>query len=112
MQAILKDGDDEMEMYVVYANRTEHDILLRAELDEWAEKYPERLKVWYVLSKPEKEGWKYSLGHITEDILREHIPVSSESSLALACGPPAMLQFAVNPNLEKMGYSKECILVF
>ncbi|KZV48947.1 Nitrate reductase 2 [Dorcoceras hygrometricum] len=124
MQAILKDGDDKTEMHVLYANRTEDDILLRAELDEWAEKYPERVKVWYVLSKPVKEGWKYSSGHITEDILREHVPESSEIGLALACGPPPMLQFAVipnlekmgygiyTPNLEKMGYTKESILVF
>ncbi|XP_073144174.1 nitrate reductase [NADH] 2-like [Henckelia pumila] len=112
MQAILKDGDDETEMQVVYANRTEDDILLRAELDEWAEKYPARVKLWYVLSKPEKEGWKYSRGHVTEDILRAHTPAGSEYSLALACGPPAMLQFAVTPNLEKMRYTKESILIF
>ncbi|XP_075489022.1 nitrate reductase [NADH] 2-like [Primulina tabacum] len=112
MQAILKDGDDKTEMYVVYANRTEDDILLRAELDEWAEKHPERVKLWYVLSKPEKEGWQYSRGHVTEDILRKNIPEASEYSLALACGPPAMLQFAVSPNLEKMGYPKDSLLVF
>lgn len=35
MKAIFKDKDDETEMYVLYANRTEYDILLRAELDEW-----------------------------------------------------------------------------
>ncbi|XP_073021129.1 nitrate reductase [NADH] 1-like [Primulina eburnea] len=112
MQAILKDSEDETEMYVVYANRTEDDILLRDELDEWAEKYPNRVKVWYVVQESVQEGWKYSLGFVTESILREHIP-GPEKTLALACGPPPMLQFAVNPNLEKMGYDiKENLLVF
>lgn len=113
MQAILKDSEDETEMYVVYANRTEDDILLRDELDAWAEKYPSRVKVWYVVQESIKEGWKYSTGFVTESILREHMPPASEYSLALACGPPPMMQFAVNPNLEKMGYdTKESLLVF
>ncbi|KAK4429700.1 Nitrate reductase [NADH] [Sesamum alatum] len=114
MQAILKDPEDDTEMYVVYANRTEDDILLRDELDAWAEKYPDRVKVWYVIQESIKEEeWKYSLGFVTESVLREHIPESSETTLALACGPPPMLQFAVNPNLEKMGYDiKEKLLVF
>ncbi|KAL8231730.1 hypothetical protein R6Q57_001508 [Mikania cordata] len=113
MQAILKDPEDDTKMYVVYANRTEDDILLRDELDAWAEKYPDRVKVWYVVAKSIREGWKYSEGFITEDIMREHIPEVSEDTLALACGPPPMIQFAINPNLEKMGYDiKNSLLVF
>ena len=112
MQAILKDPEDETEMYVVYANRTEDDILLKNELDAWAVKYADKVKVWYVVEKA-NEGWKYSSGFITEAILREHIPAGSEDVLALACGPPPMIQFAVNPNLEKMGYDiKDSLLVF
>lgn len=113
MQAILKDPEDDTEMYVVYANRTEDDILLREELDAWADKYSDRVKVWYVVAKSIREGWKYSEGFITEDIMREHVPEVSEDTLALACGPPPMIQFAINPNLEKMGYDiKNSLLVF
>ncbi|KAJ0534449.1 Nitrate reductase [NADH] [Helianthus annuus] len=49
MQAILKDLEDDTKMYVVYANRTEDDILLSDELDAWAEKYQDGVKVWYVV---------------------------------------------------------------
>ncbi|CAI9114664.1 OLC1v1015436C1 [Oldenlandia corymbosa var. corymbosa] len=113
MQAIMKDPEDETEMHIVYANRTEDDIFLKDELDELAEKYPERVKVWYVIEKAIQEGWKYSLGFITEDILREHLPVGSDTMLALTGGPPPMIQFAVNPNLEKVGYDiKDSLLVF
>ncbi|PWA69928.1 nitrate reductase [Artemisia annua] len=112
-RAILKDPEDETKLYVVYANRTEDDILLRGELDAWAEKYQDRLTVWYVISKSIRKGWKYSEGHIDEDIMREHIPEFSEDTLALACGPKPMIQFAINPNLEKMGYDIESsLLVF
>ncbi|KAK7275698.1 hypothetical protein RIF29_16820 [Crotalaria pallida] len=111
-QAILKDPEDHTEMHVVYANRTEDDILLREELDAWAKKYHDRFKVWYVVQETIREGWEYSVGFITESILREHVPEGSGDTLALACGPPPMIQFAVQPNLEKMGYDKNDLLVF
>ncbi|XP_027339651.1 inducible nitrate reductase [NADH] 2 [Abrus precatorius] len=103
VQAILKDPEDQTEMHVVYANRTEDDILLREELDAWAKKH-DRLKVWYVVQESIREGWEYSVGFITESILREHLPHPSSDTLALTCGPPPMIQFAVQPNLEKLGY--------
>ncbi|KAJ4812619.1 Nitrate reductase [Rhynchospora pubera] len=107
-QAILQDHpDDETEMDLVYANRTEDDILLREELDKWAREYPNRFRVWYVIDqvKRPEDGWPFSVGFITESILREHIPMGGdEETLALACGPPPMIQFAVQPNLEKMKY--------
>ncbi|XP_062026225.1 nitrate reductase [NADH]-like [Rosa rugosa] len=110
-QAILKDPEDDTEMHVVYANRTEEDILLREELDGWAKEH-ERFNVWYVVSNG-KEGWEYSVGYITESILREHVPDGSDDSLALVCGPPPMIQFAVQPNLEKLNYDvKNSLLIF
>ncbi|CAN0907982.1 Nitrate reductase [NADH] [Linum grandiflorum] len=113
VQAVLRDPKDQTEMYIVYANRTEDDILLRDELDEWS-RTDHRLKVWYVVSESVRAGWGYSTGFITEGILREHIPGGSDGeALALACGPPPMIQFAVQPNLEKLGYDlKESLLVF
>ncbi|KAJ6352806.1 hypothetical protein OIU76_001925 [Salix suchowensis] len=112
IQAVLKDPEDKTEMYVVYASRTEDDILLREELDSWAKEH-ERLKVWHVIQKSTKEGWQYSTGIVTESILREHVPEGSEDTLALACGPPPMIQFAVKPNLEKMNYDiKNSLIVF
>ncbi|KAG8087429.1 hypothetical protein GUJ93_ZPchr0010g10405 [Zizania palustris] len=34
--------EDKTEMHLVYANRTEDDILLGDELDRWAAEYPDR----------------------------------------------------------------------
>ncbi|EEC83712.1 hypothetical protein OsI_29540 [Oryza sativa Indica Group] len=98
--------EDTTEMHLVYANRTEDDILLRDELDRWAAEYPDRLKVWYVIDqvKRPEEGWKYGVGFVTEEVLREHVPEGGDDTLALACGPPPMIKFAVSPNLEKMKY--------
>ncbi|KAG2659404.1 hypothetical protein PVAP13_1KG354600 [Panicum virgatum] len=115
IQAALRgQPEDETVMHLVYANRTEDDILLRGELDRWAAEFPGRFKVWYVVSqvrRPE-EGWEYSVGIVTEDILREHLPEGGDGALALACGPPLMIQLAVSPNLEKMGYTSSSVVVF
>lgn len=112
MQAILRDPEDGTEMHVVYANRTEEDILLREELDKWADEFRDKVKVWYVVEKG-SEGWQYDTGFITEKILREHVPAVGDDVLALTCGPPPMIQFAVQPNLDKMGYNlKEQLLIF
>ncbi|PAN35776.1 hypothetical protein PAHAL_6G233300 [Panicum hallii] len=114
IQAVLRDQpEDETEMHLVYANRTEEDILLRGELDRWAAEFPDRLKVWYVVDqvKRPEEGCGYSVGFVTENILREHVPEGGEDALALACGPPAMIQHAVAPNLEKMKYHRSSSFV-
>ncbi|OEL30884.1 Nitrate reductase [NADH] 1 [Dichanthelium oligosanthes] len=114
IQTVLRDQpEDRTMMHLVYANRTEDDILLCDELDRWAAEYPERLKVWYVVDqvKRPEEGWKYSVGFVTEAILREHVPEGGDDTLALACGPPPMIQYAIAPNLEKMKYHRSSSFV-
>ncbi|MBA0731109.1 hypothetical protein Golax_022530 [Gossypium laxum] len=115
IQAILKDPKDETEMYMVYANRTEDNILLKDELDDWAKKH-DQLKVWYVkylVQESIREGGQYSTDFIADSVLRDHIPEGSSDTLALACGPPRMIQFAVQQNLEKMNYDiKDSLLIF
>uniref|UniRef100_J3LHH7 Nitrate reductase n=1 Tax=Oryza brachyantha TaxID=4533 RepID=J3LHH7_ORYBR len=115
IQAVLRDQpDDDTEMHLVYANRTEGDMLLREEIDRWAAEHPARLKVWYVVSKvarPE-DGWEYGVGRVDERTLREHLPPGDGETLALVCGPPAMVECTVRPGLEKMGYDldKSCLV--
>ncbi|WOL13748.1 nitrate reductase [Canna indica] len=54
IQAVLGDPEDCTEMHLVYANRSEDDILLWDELDSWARNHPERLKVWYVINEAKR----------------------------------------------------------
>ncbi|KAH1108349.1 hypothetical protein J1N35_012117 [Gossypium stocksii] len=115
IQAILKDPKDKIEMYMVYVNRTEDNILLKDELDDWAKKH-DQLKVWYVkylMQESIREGGQYSTGFITDSALRDHIPEGSSDTLALACGPPRMIQYVVQQNLKKMNYDiKDSLLIF
>lgn len=51
---------------LLYANRNESDILLKAEFDALADKYPDSFKLFYVISNtPEDADWRYGEGHVS-----------------------------------------------
>ncbi|XP_074482364.1 NADH-cytochrome b5 reductase 3 [Sebastes fasciatus] len=101
---VMKDPQDQTVCYLLFANQTEKDILLRPELEEIQVNHPDRFKLWFTLDRA-PEDWEYSQGFISEDMVREHLPPPSDDSLILMCGPPPMIQFACNPNLDKVGHS-------
>uniref|UniRef100_A0A8C7P7P0 NADH-cytochrome b5 reductase n=1 Tax=Oncorhynchus mykiss TaxID=8022 RepID=A0A8C7P7P0_ONCMY len=102
--AIMKDPQDQTVCHLLFANQTEKDILLRPELEEIAANHPTRFKLWFTLDRaPEK--WEYSQGFISEDMVRDHLPPPGDDTLILLCGPPPMIQFACNPNLDKVGHA-------
>ncbi|XP_015267199.1 PREDICTED: NADH-cytochrome b5 reductase 2 [Gekko japonicus] len=103
---ITKDPKDNTKCYLIFANQTEQDILLRPELEDVAANHPDQFKFWYTLDRP-PQGWKYSSGFVTTDMIKDHLPAPSDDTLILMCGPPPMIQFACQPNLEKLGYAKE-----
>eukprot|EP00927_Polykrikos_kofoidii_P082171 TRINITY_DN80_c1_g1_i1.p1 TRINITY_DN80_c1_g1~~TRINITY_DN80_c1_g1_i1.p1 ORF type:complete len:345 (-),score=65.62 TRINITY_DN80_c1_g1_i1:58-1008(-) len=103
--AALKDTGDRTNFYLIYANKTEDDILMRDRLDEAASRSKGRLKVTYTLDFPPK-GWKGKEGFITESMIRECLPKPSAKPLILMCGPPPMVEFACKKNLDALGYTK------
>ncbi|GBF96264.1 nitrate reductase [Raphidocelis subcapitata] len=99
----LGDAGDETKCALLYANKREEDIWLRRELDALAAAHPDRLYVRYVLEQP-PPGWTGSSGRVTLDLLAQHLLPAGPESLALMCGPPAMLERAVLPGLAALGY--------
>lgn len=108
---VLKNSKDTTQLYLIFANQTERDILLRDELDELAALHPQRFHLWYTLDKV-PEGWKYSEGFVNADIIKQHLPPPSADTLISLCGPPPMIQFACNPALDSLGYKQEHRFVF
>ncbi|XP_076294870.1 NADH-cytochrome b5 reductase 3 isoform X1 [Lasioglossum baleicum] len=106
IRAIVKDTTDETQCSLLFANQTEKDILLRDELDEIAKNHPDKLKVWYTLDTS-GENWAYSTGHINAEMIEKHMFPPSSDVLVLMCGPPPMINFACNPNLDKLGYDSK-----
>jgi len=105
VRAVFRDPSDTTCLSLLYANQTEDDILLRAELEEVAAEHPDRFKLWYTVDRP-AEGWAYSSGFISADMIQQALFPPSEDNLVLLCGPPPMINFACTPNLDKLGYSQ------
>ncbi|KIZ01847.1 cytochrome b5 reductase 2 [Monoraphidium neglectum] len=112
----LSDPSDPTRLSLLYANKGEGDIWLRHELDAFAAKHPDRFTVRYVLEQP-PHGWAGSSGRVTLDMLAQHLLPSGPNSLALMCGPPGMIEMAVLPGLQQLGFKgaqgdREDIVVF
>lgn len=105
VRAVFRDPSDTTCLSLLYANQTEDDILLRAELEEVAAEHPDRFKLWYTVDRP-NEGWAYSSGFISADMIQHALYPPSEDNLVLLCGPPPMVNFACTPNLDRLGYSQ------
>ena len=109
--AVLKNPSDKTQLYLLYANQTEADILCREMLEDLQKAHPKRLKIWYTLDRPPKK-WAYSTGFITQEMIAEHLPGPQEECCILMCGPPPMVKFACIPNLTKTGHAESSIFTF
>jgi len=104
VRAVFRDPGDSTELGLLFANQTEEDILLRKELEEIKEEFPDRFKLWYTVDRP-SEDWQYSSGFINAEMIEKALFPPSSDNLVLLCGPPPMINFACMPNLDKLGYS-------
>ncbi|EHK25124.1 uncharacterized protein TRIVIDRAFT_144462 [Trichoderma virens Gv29-8] len=105
IRAICESDRDTTEISLIYANRTEQDILLREELDIFARRYPKFFKVYYVLESHSSE-WKFGSGFVTKDMMAEILPSpSEEGSKVMICGPPGMVA-AAKKSLVSLGYKQ------
>ncbi|KAM3926015.1 NADH-cytochrome b5 reductase 3 [Leptodactylus fuscus] len=106
IRAVIKDKDDHTVCYLLFANQTEKDILLRDELEEIRTNHPSAFKLWYTLDRA-PENWDYSQGFVNEDMIKSFMPPPGDDVLMLMCGPPPMIQYAINPSLDKIGYPQD-----
>jgi NAD(P)H-flavin reductase len=143
LRAVLENPSDDTRFSLIYAARVPEDLLLRKELDAWAEQHEQftvrilgaRLcfgsayapfdkthslnaltlffssQVHYTVDVPPPD-WPYSVGFLTAEMLAAHFPEATKDVGALICGPPPMVNFAVKPNLEKLGYVEDQFFIF
>jgi len=103
---VMRDANDKTQMALLFANQTEEDILLREELEQVQQEYPDQFKLWYTVDRP-SEDWKYSTGFVSAEMIKEHLYAPSDDHLVVMCGPPPMIDFACVPNLDKLGFDPE-----
>nr|XP_006642685.1 PREDICTED: NADH-cytochrome b5 reductase 2 [Lepisosteus oculatus] len=108
---ITADPEDKTKCYLLFANQSEKDILLRAELEDVARNHADQIKLWYTLDKA-PQGWKYGTGFINAEMIKNHLPPPANDVLVLMCGPLPMIQCACQPNLTKLGYKMEDMFTY
>jgi len=105
-RAAMKDNEDRTKFYLLFANQSDTDILLRDELDALKDANSGFFDVWYTVDKSPASGWHYSTGFISADMIKDHLPPPSPDTCILMCGPPPMITNACEPALDKLGYDK------
>jgi predicted ferric reductase len=103
MITALCDIGDKRNAVLIYANKTEQDIIFRTQFDN----LPVNFKVVYVLSKP-GQNWQGFGGHINTEIIKNSAGGLLDSADVYLCGPPMMMQSVVNA-LESLGVDKRKI---
>ncbi|KAL4446898.1 hypothetical protein ABPG74_014870 [Tetrahymena malaccensis] len=103
IQQVCNDPNDNTELYLLYANKAEEDILLRKELENYAK--DKRFKLFYTLDTP-PEGWKHFGGFVTADMLKQCFPERDDKILCCSCGPVPMTNLARKLFLE-LGFKEE-----
>jgi cytochrome-b5 reductase len=111
VEAALRDPADFTQWSLIYANKTQDDILVRDLLEDAEHRSNGRFKVHYTLDFP-PDGWEHKKGFITEDMIKECLPPLSKRPLMLMCGPPPMVEHACKKNLLALGYQKSSMIVF
>jgi len=111
VQAAIEDPKDTCTFSLIYANKTEDDILCRDIIDEMVAASHGRFTVHYTLDFP-PEGWKHEKGFITPEMIKKCLPPADLEPIIVMCGPPPMLQFACKPALEACGYAKHLSVAY
>jgi len=90
---MLKRADDNTNIWLIYANVTEGDILLRKELESFVLQYKGRFNLHFTLDNPPEEDWNGSSGWIDTEMCENHLPKPTSESFVFICGPPPMIKY-------------------
>lgn len=93
------DAQNHTPMWLIYANKSEQEIIMRDTLEAFTQKLP--LTVTHVLSDP-SDDWMGESGYVDGDLLDEYLPEDAEDIDYFVCGPPPMMDL-VEPELKKRG---------
>ncbi|KAI0473986.1 ferredoxin reductase-like protein [Xylariaceae sp. FL0804] len=123
-RAIFSNPDDKTKVTLVFGNISEDDILLKKELQELENTYPQRFRAFYMLDKPPKD-WAGGKGFISKELLKTVLPEPKEENVKIfVCGPPGLYkaisggkkspqdQGELTGILKELGYSQDQVYKF
>ncbi|KAG8451335.1 hypothetical protein GDO86_003519 [Hymenochirus boettgeri] len=111
IKTILNEPEDLTKCSLLFANKSESDIILRKELQELQLKHSGRFRVWFAVDNAPR-GWEYSKGVINREMMQAQLPPPADDVLILLCGPPAMIQITCKPNLSLLGYQEDMCFIY
>lgn len=99
-------------MTLVYNNKTEQDILLKKELEALAQQYPQKLKVFFNLTRV--DSWENgSTGKMTTEFLRDTVGIKNHpDEITFHCGTKLMNKSIKELLLTGMGLPEEQIFKY
>ena len=107
MAEAICDGTEDFYLTILYGSRNSENILCMEKLDELSKRSNGKVKVIYVLSDEEKEGFEH--GFITADMIRKYQnDTKGEKYSVFACGSQAMYDY-LDGELTKLNIAKKYI---
>lgn len=93
----------------LFANRSQSQTIYRQQIEEWSRKYPDRLTVTHVLSRPEAP-WEGPSGRCTEKLVKNFFEIqkASENFEVYICGPTGFMDL-VQEGLNEAGVARQKI---
>jgi len=92
------------------ANRTEKDILLREQLEQWKKQSQQQFDTHYILSEP-SDTWTGLKGRISEEIIKQCMPTPSPNTKILVCGSTEFNNM-IQQHLENLFYTSSMYHIF
>lgn len=125
LRAIFSNPEDKTKVTLLYGNIAEEDILLKRELADLENEYPQRFRAFYALEKPDMKNWQGAQGYIGKELIKTVLPEPKESDFKVfVCGPPGMMKSISGPKkspkdqgeltgiLKELGYNSDQIYKF
>ena len=108
IQDVLKNPSDSTQLWLLFANHTEADILMRDKLESLAQQHPDRFKLFLTVTRAEKpEEWDHFVGHVNANMIKATLPPPSSDTLIVMCGRKGFNFEACHPSLDQLGYDKD-----
>jgi len=79
--------EEKSKITLVYSNRSLEDALFYDELNEWQDKYPDRLKIIFIFSNSKNLMTARLNKFYIEHLLKEHLVYDRNNALFYTCGP-------------------------
>lgn len=93
----MRDTGTDVDITLLYGNKTQDDIVFREELDEIASGDTPRLRVVHVLSQ---EEWDGPTGYIDRDLISDTVGEDLSEYSVYVCGPEPMMDQVMSAVLE------------